>query len=69
MTIELDELAVRAANDPAPAGSALREVIVSVIETTRRHWEIASGRNASGAIADSQSRPHRFGLERHEAAL
>jgi hypothetical protein len=50
VTTEPRELAARSADNPALAG--LRETIVSVIETTRRHWEITSDRNAAGAIAD-----------------
>jgi hypothetical protein len=38
MTIELDELATRAANDPSLSGAGLGRVIFSVIERTRRDW-------------------------------
>jgi len=38
MTTELDELAERAVNDRSLSGTALHRAIVSVIDTTRRHW-------------------------------
>lgn len=42
MTTELDELATRAVNDQSPPGAGLHDVIVSVIEKTRRHWATMS---------------------------
>lgn len=38
MTTELDELARRAVSDQSLSGAGLHQVILSVIEKTRRHW-------------------------------
>lgn len=42
MMTELDELVLRAANDRSIADADLGQVIVSVIEKTRRHWAAIS---------------------------
>jgi len=42
MTTELDELAARAANDPALSGTGLEGLIVSVIRRTRQSWVMMS---------------------------
>jgi len=42
MTTELDELAARALNDPDLSSGGLGELIISVIDRTRRHWATMS---------------------------
>jgi hypothetical protein len=45
---ELDELAVRAANDRSLSGSGLDRVLVSVILRTRRRWASMSEQRFAG---------------------
>lgn len=51
MTTELDELAVRAENDPSLSGAGLDRVIVSVVQQTRRHWMAMSDQYLSPETA------------------
>jgi hypothetical protein len=47
-TTELDQLAVRAANDPSLSSSGLDRVLIPVILRTRRRWASMSERCIPG---------------------
>jgi hypothetical protein len=42
MVTELDELVTRATNDNSPSGAGLHQMIISVLERTRKNWATLS---------------------------